>query len=100
MRCSSTPTGQRIRRRPPMPPLTLEQKLTQLQLLSAPETLSAWEARHPEGRERVRAVLEALVDRELARRTEHKVAARIQAAQVIRVQTVDTFTFEDQRRHA
>ena len=30
-----------------MPPLTLEQKLTQLQLLSAPEALAAWEARHP-----------------------------------------------------
>ncbi len=77
-----------------MPPLTLEQKLTQLQLLSAPETLAAWEARHPTERERVRAVLEALVDRELARRTDHKVAARIQAATFVRVQTVDTFNFE------
>src|SRR5574341_419681 len=94
MRCSSTPTGQRIRRRPPMPPLTLEQKLTQLQLLSAPETLSAWEARHPEGRERVRAVLEALADRELARRRERTVAARIAAAKFLRVQTVETFNFE------
>ena len=41
-----------------MPPLTLEQKLTQLHLLSAPETLAAWEARHPTERERVRAVLD------------------------------------------
>ena len=77
-----------------MPPLTLEQKLTQLQLLSAPETLAAWETRHPEARETVRAVLEALADRELARRTEHKVAARIAAAKFVRVQTVDTFNFE------
>lgn len=77
-----------------MPPLTLEQKLAQLQLLSAPETLAAWEARHPVEREPVRAVLEALVDRELARRTDHKVAARIQAAKFVRVQTVDTFNFE------
>ncbi len=36
-----------------MAPLTLEQKLTQLQLLSAPETLAAWEARHPAEREAV-----------------------------------------------
>lgn len=77
-----------------MPPLTLEQKLTQLQLLSAPETLAAWEARHPEERARVRAVLEALVDRELARRAERTVAARIKAAKFIQVQTVDTFNFE------
>jgi crotonobetainyl-CoA:carnitine CoA-transferase CaiB-like acyl-CoA transferase len=74
-----------------MPPLTLEQKLTQLQLLSAPETLTAWEARHPAERAAVRAGLEALADRELARRTEHTVAARIQAAKFVRVQTVDTF---------
>jgi len=77
-----------------MPPLTLEQKLTHLQLLSAPETLAAWEARHPAERERIRAVLEALADRELARRTEHTVAARIAAAKFLRVQTVDTFNFE------
>lgn len=75
-------------------PLTLEQKLTQLQLLSTPEALAAWEARHPAERERVRTVLEALVDRELARRTEHTVAARIQAAKFVQVQTVDTFDFE------
>jgi DNA replication protein DnaC len=77
-----------------MPPLTLEQKLTQLQLLSAPETLAAWEARHPTDRAQIRAVLDALADRELARRTEHTVAARIQAAKFVRVQTVDTFNFE------
>jgi len=77
-----------------MPPLTLEQKLTQLQLLSAPEPLAAWEARHPTERERVRAVLEAVAARELARRMEHTVAARIAAAKFLRVQTVDTFNFE------
>jgi len=77
-----------------MTPLTLEQKLTQLQLLSAPEALAAWEARHPAEREAVRAVLEALADRELARRTDRLVAARIQAAKFIRVQTADTFDFE------
>jgi DNA replication protein DnaC len=73
---------------------TLEEKLVQLQWLSTPETLAAWEARHPEERARVRAVLEGLVDRELARRTEQKVAARIKAAKFIQVQTVDTFNFE------
>jgi DNA replication protein DnaC len=78
----------------PMPPATLEQKLTQLQLLSAPETLAAWEARHPEARAPVRALLETLVDRELARRTEHKVAARLKAAKFVQVQTADTFNFE------
>ena len=77
-----------------MPPPTLEQKLTQLQLLSGPETLAAWEARHPEARVPVRAVLDALVDRELARRTEHKVAARLKAAKFIQIQTADTFNFE------
>ncbi|MBP2672129.1 MAG: hypothetical protein H6Q85_2195, partial [candidate division NC10 bacterium] len=77
-----------------MTPLTLEQKLTQLQLLSAPETLAAWEARHPAERDGVRAALEMLADRELARRTERLVAARIAAAKFIRVQTVDTFNFE------
>jgi len=35
-----------------------------------------------------------LADRELARRTERLVAARIAAAKFIRVQTVDTFNFE------
>jgi hypothetical protein len=34
------------------------------------------------------------VDRELARRTEAKVAARIKAAKFGQVQTVDTFNFE------
>ena len=77
-----------------MPPLTLEQKLTQLHLLSAPETLAAWEARHPTDRAQIRAVLETLADRELARRMERTVAARIQAAKFLRVQTVDTFNFE------
>jgi DNA replication protein DnaC len=77
-----------------MPPLTLEQKLTQLQLLSAPETLATWEARHPAERAAVRAGLEALADRELARRTERLVAARIAAAKFVRVQTADTFNFE------
>jgi hypothetical protein len=80
-----------------MIPLTLEQKLTQLQLLSAPETLAAWEARHPAERAAVRAGLEALADRELARRTERTVAARIQAAQFVRVQTVDTFNSVQRR---
>src|SRR3990172_10263176 len=99
MPCSWTPPRRPARRRMPMPPLTLEQNPTQLQLLSAPETLAAWEARHPTERERVRAVLEALVDRELARRTDHTVAARIAAAKFLRVQTVDSFNFEDQRGH-
>jgi hypothetical protein len=73
---------------------TLEQKLTQLQLLSAPETLATWAARPPGERAAVRAALEALADRELARRTERLVAARIAAAKFVRVQTVDTFSFE------
>jgi len=77
-----------------MAPLTLETKLLRLQWLSAPEALAAWEARHPEERARVRAALEALVDRELARRTEAKVAARIKAAKFGQVQTVETFNFE------
>ena len=77
-----------------MAPLTLEQKVTQLQLLSAPETLATWAARHLLEREAVRAPLEALADRELARRTERLVAARIAAAKFVRVQTVDTFTVE------
>jgi len=74
-----------------MPSPTLAQQLTQLQLLSAPETLAAWAARHPGERDAMRALLEALADRELARRTERLVAARIAAAKFIRVQTVDTF---------
>ena len=74
--------------------LTLEQKLTQLQLLSAPETLAAWEARHPAAREAGRSLLEALAERELARRMERAVAARIAAAKFVRVQTVETFDFE------
>jgi DNA replication protein DnaC len=77
-----------------MAPLTLEQKLTQLQLLSAPETLATWEARHPAERAAGRAVLDVLADRELARRTERLVAARIAAAKFVRVQTADTFNFE------
>ena len=75
-------------------PLTLAQKLTQLPLMSAPEVLAAWEARHPAERARVRAVLEGLVDRELARRAEQQVAARIQAAKFVQVQTADTFHFD------
>lgn len=74
-----------------MASLPLEQKLLQLQLLSAPEVLAAWEARHPEERARVRAVLDELVDRELARRAEQKVAARIKAAKFVQVQTAETF---------
>ena len=62
-----------------MPP-TLEEKLTQLQLMSAPAFLATWEERHPAERGRVREVLEALVDRELTRRREQQVAARIKAA--------------------
>ena len=77
-----------------MPSPTLAQQLTQLQLLSAPETLAAWAARHPGERDAMRALLEALADRELARRTERLVAARIAAAKFIRVQTVDPFDFE------
>jgi DNA replication protein DnaC len=80
-----------------MPPATLEQKLTQLQLLSAPETLVAWEARHPEVRTPVRAVLDALAERELARRTEHKVATRLKAAKFVQVQTADTFNSVQRR---
>jgi DNA replication protein DnaC len=79
----------------PMPSPTLEQKLTQLQLLSAPETLAAREARHSEGRAPIRAFLETLVDCELARRTEHQVATRLKAAKFVQVQTADTFNFED-----
>ena len=55
---------------------TLEEKLLQLQLMSAPASLAAWGERHPAERAPVREVLENLVDRELARRSEQKVAAR------------------------
>jgi DNA replication protein DnaC len=73
---------------------TLDEKLTQLQLLGAPGFLAAWGARHPEQQAAVRAALEALVDHELARRSERLVAARIRAAKFVEVQTVDTFDFE------
>jgi DNA replication protein DnaC len=77
-----------------MPTPTLEEKLTQLQLMSAPAFLSAWGERHPEQRAAVRAALETLVDHELARRSDRAVAARIKAAKFVQVQTVDTFNFE------
>jgi DNA replication protein DnaC len=77
-----------------MPTPTLEEKLTQLQLLSAPAWLAAWGERHPEQRAAVRAALEVLVDHELARRRDRTVAARIAAAKFLRVQTVDTFNFD------
>lgn len=73
---------------------TLDEKLTQLQLRGAPAFLAAWGARHPEQQATVRAALEALVDHELARRSERAIAARIQAAKFVQVQTVDTFDFE------
>ena len=78
-----------------MASLTLEEKLLQLQLMSAPEGLAAWEPRPPEERARVRAVLDDLVDRELARRAEQKVARRIKAAQFVQLQTAETFHFDD-----
>jgi DNA replication protein DnaC len=77
-----------------MPPPTLDEKLLQLQLMSAPAWLAAWEAEHPEQRPLVRIALETLVDRELARRAEQKVAARIKAAKFVQVQTAETFHFE------
>ncbi|MBI2999182.1 MAG: ATP-binding protein [Deltaproteobacteria bacterium] len=77
-----------------MTPLSLEQKLTQLHLVSVPQSLTAWEEQYPEHRALVRAALETLVDRELARRAEHTVAARIKAAKFVHVQTADTFNFE------
>jgi DNA replication protein DnaC len=77
-----------------MAPLTLEEKLTQLQLMSAPAWLAAWETRHPAQRAAVREVLEGLVDGELTRRSEQKVAARIKAAKFVQLQTADTFNFE------
>ena len=49
---------------------TLDEKLTQLQLMGAPAFLAAWGAQHPAERAPVQAVLEALVDHELARRRE------------------------------
>jgi len=73
---------------------TLEEKLRHLQLMSVPASLAAWAERHPAEGARVREVLEALVDRELARRREQRVAARIKAARFGQVQTVDTFNFE------
>jgi DNA replication protein DnaC len=77
-----------------MPPPTLEEKLTQLQLMSAPAFLAAWSERHPADRATVRQVLEDLVDRELTRRSEQKVAARIKAARFVQLQTVETFHFD------
>ena len=76
---------------------TLEEKLTQLQLMSAPAFLAAWEARHPAERGLVRDALEGLVDRELARRSEQKVAARIKAARFVQLQTVETFNSVQRR---
>jgi len=73
---------------------TLEEKLTRLQLLGAPAWLAAWGERHPEQHTAVRAALEALADQELARRHERTIAARIQAAKFVQVQTLDTFNFE------
>ena len=73
---------------------TLEEKLAQLQLRSAPTWLASWGKDHPEQRAAVHAALEALVDHELARRRERASAARIQAAKFVQVQTVDTFDFE------
>ena len=68
---------------------TLEEKLRQLQLMSGPDTLAEWTTRDPAQRELVRAALEALVDRELARRAERLVATRLQAAKFVQVQTVE-----------
>ena len=73
---------------------TLEEKLLQLQLMSAPAYLAAWGERHPADRARVREVFEHLVDQELARRSEQKVAARIKAARFVQLQTAETFNFE------
>ena len=94
MPCSSTP----IRRKPMATP-TLEEKLTQLQLMSAPAFLAAWGERHPAERARVREVLERLVDQELARRSEQKVAARIKAARFVQLQTAETFHFDYSAGH-
>jgi hypothetical protein len=76
---------------------TLDEKLTQLQLMGAPAFLAAWGAQHPAERAPVQAVLEALVDHELARRRERLVAARILAAKFVEVQTVDTFNSVQRR---
>jgi DNA replication protein DnaC len=73
---------------------TLEAKCTQLQLMSAPAFLTAWGERHPTQRAALREALEALVDGELTRRSEQKVAARIKAARFVQLQTADTFNFE------
>lgn len=73
---------------------SLEEKLTQLQLMSAPAFLAAWAERHPAERATVREVLGGLVDRELTRRSEQKVAARIKAARFVQLQTVETFQFD------
>ena len=77
-----------------MTPPTLEQKLLSLQLVTAAESLTAWEARCGEHRALLREALEALADRELARRTQRRVEARLQAARFVQVQTADTFNFE------
>ena len=61
------------------------------------DDFAAWEARHPAEGAQVRAVLEALVDRELAQRTEQQVAARIKAARFVQVQTADTFNSVQRR---
>ena len=73
---------------------TLDAKLMQLQLMSAPAWLASWGPDHPEQRAAVQAALEALVDHELARRRERAITARIQAAKFVQVQTVDSFDFE------
>ena len=80
-----------------MAPLTLDEKLTQLQLMSAPAALAAWGAQHPAEHARVREVLEQLVDQELARRSEQKVAARIKAARFVQLQTAETFNSVQRR---
>ncbi len=77
-----------------MPPQTLEEKLAALHLGTGPQTLAAWAERPPAERALLREALEQLVDRELARRRERTVAARITAARFVQVQTVDTFNFE------
>ncbi len=74
--------------------MTLDEKLAQLQLMSTPAWLTSWGKEHPEQRAAVQAALEALVDHELARRRERAIAARIQAAKFVQVQTVDSFDFE------
>ena len=73
---------------------TLDEKLAQLQLMSASAWLASWGKEHPEQRAAVERALEALADHELARRRERAITARIQAAKFVQVQTVDTFDFE------